>query len=178
MGAGKWLPDFGPHLAGRDVVVLPDDDEAGRPHGRDVAAKLAGHAARVRILQMPEPHNDVSDWIAAGGTAAQLLDMVEAAAVPGEAASAAPPEEVPEPQPDDLTEDGVALAFAAAHAGRVVFDHTERRWAEWDGLRRRARLCAAHPGKRRRGSPFTRPDGLRLGGGARRPGGSAHRRGA
>jgi putative DNA primase/helicase len=35
----------------------------------------------------------------------------------------------------DLTEDGIALTFAAEHAGRVAFDHTERRWAEWDGCR-------------------------------------------
>jgi putative DNA primase/helicase len=89
----------------------------------------------VRILLMPAPHKDVSDWIAAGGTPAQLLALVETAAVPAEAASSAPPQEAPEPQPADLTEDGVALAFAAAHAGRVVFDHTERRWAEWDGSR-------------------------------------------
>lgn len=38
------------------------------------------------------------------------------------------------PSPE-LTEDGVALAYAAEAAGRVVYDHTERRWAEWDGSR-------------------------------------------
>jgi putative DNA primase/helicase len=40
------------------------------------------------------------------------------------------------PKPEiDMTEDGVALAFADEYAGHVVFDHTERRWAEWDGTR-------------------------------------------
>jgi hypothetical protein len=53
------------------VVVLPDADEPGRKHTRDVVAKLADHAKRVRILPVPAPHHDVSDWIAhGGGTAA------------------------------------------------------------------------------------------------------------
>jgi putative DNA primase/helicase len=77
MGAGKWREEFGRHLEGRDVVVLPDNDEAGRAHGRDVAGMLAGHAARVCIVEMPPPHKDVSDWIVhGGGTAARLLQMV------------------------------------------------------------------------------------------------------
>ena len=35
----------------------------------------------------------------------------------------------------ELTEDGVALGFAAAAEGRFVFDHTSQQWFRWDGGR-------------------------------------------
>jgi putative DNA primase/helicase len=73
-GAGKWRPEYGVHFAGRHVVVLPDCDLAGRNHAATVAASLAGVAASVRILELPDlqPKGDVSDWLAAGGDAETL----------------------------------------------------------------------------------------------------------
>lgn len=67
-GAGKWSTAFSPHLAGRDVVILPDNDDAGRAHAKDVANKLAGHARSVAIVPLPGlfEKGDVSDWLAAG----------------------------------------------------------------------------------------------------------------
>jgi putative DNA primase/helicase len=41
-GAGKWPDGFGRYFAGRHVVILPDADEAGRKHARDVVRKLEG----------------------------------------------------------------------------------------------------------------------------------------
>ena len=35
-GAGKWLPEMSAHLRGADVVLLPDNDEAGWKHAADV----------------------------------------------------------------------------------------------------------------------------------------------
>jgi AAA domain-containing protein len=68
-------------LAGRSVVILPDNDEPGRAHAGGVARKLAGIAASVRILDLPgvPPKGDVSDWLAAGGTAADLEELAKAA---------------------------------------------------------------------------------------------------
>jgi hypothetical protein len=73
-GAGKWKPEISHWFAGRNVVVIPDNDDAGRAHARDVAARLAKIAANIRILELPDlpPKGDVSDWIAAGGTAEGL----------------------------------------------------------------------------------------------------------
>lgn len=76
-GAGKWaLSDRGA-LAGRDVVVLPDNDETGRKHAHEVARDLAGKAASVRVVKLPDLPNkgDVSDWLANGGTADGLLQL-------------------------------------------------------------------------------------------------------
>jgi DNA primase len=73
-GAGKWRSEISRWLAGRDVVILPDNDDTGRSHAQDVARKLTGIAARVRILELPglPAKGDVSDWIATGGNADEL----------------------------------------------------------------------------------------------------------
>jgi hypothetical protein len=73
-GAGKWRSEISHWLAGRNVVILPDNDEPGRAHARDVEQKLAGVAAGIRILDLPglPPKGDVSDWLAGGGTADEL----------------------------------------------------------------------------------------------------------
>src|SRR5262249_36617710 len=50
MGAGKWLQEFTETLHGADVVVIGDNDPAGRQHAEQVAAALHGVARRVRVL--------------------------------------------------------------------------------------------------------------------------------
>lgn len=50
-GARKWKREISHWLAGRQVVIIPDNDETGRAHARDVAAQLKGIAATVRILE-------------------------------------------------------------------------------------------------------------------------------
>jgi hypothetical protein len=80
-GAGKWRPEYSASLAGRDVAVLPDKDEPGRKHARDVSASLAGIAPRVRIVELPglPAKGDVSDWLAGGGTRDGLIALLEMA---------------------------------------------------------------------------------------------------
>src|SRR4051812_32482136 len=45
-GAHKWDPAFAEHLAGADVIVIPDNDKDGHEHAQEVARSLAGKAAR------------------------------------------------------------------------------------------------------------------------------------
>lgn len=80
-GAGKWQKGFGRYFAGRSVVILPDNDEAGEAHAADVAKKLGAHASEIRILRLNNlpKKGDVSDWLAAGGAVDDLLAMAEAA---------------------------------------------------------------------------------------------------
>lgn len=88
MGAGKWSDDLDFHFKGADVVILPDNDEAGRKHRDLVATRLGSVAARVRVLELPNlaPKGDVSDWLDQGGSAEELYHLVETAALrPGEA---------------------------------------------------------------------------------------------
>ncbi len=80
-GAGKWQDCYNESLDGADVVVLPDNDEPGRLHAESIAKSLLGHARTVRVLELPglAKKGDVTDWIDAGGTADELLRLVEAA---------------------------------------------------------------------------------------------------
>jgi hypothetical protein len=81
-GAGKWLPEFARHFAGAEVVIIADKDKAGRDHAADVAGKLQGTAASVKILELPDLDGkrvkDAADYFAAGGTAADLDALAEA----------------------------------------------------------------------------------------------------
>lgn len=79
-GAGKWAPSMSAHLHDRDVILLPDNDEAGEEHSVDVQARLRGFAKSVRIIRLPglPPKGDVSDWLSAGGTAEELERLAAA----------------------------------------------------------------------------------------------------
>jgi putative DNA primase/helicase len=100
-GAGKWFPEYNKWLAGRHVVLVPDNDpqmvdpktkqpkfhrdgrpvHVGQDHMDDIGAQLQGVAASVKILHLPELplKGDVYDWIEAGGTREQLGRLVAAA---------------------------------------------------------------------------------------------------
>ncbi len=83
-GAGKWAPVAeiaGRVLAGRDVVVIPDNDEPGRKHAEQVAASLTTSKV-VKVVPLPSngtPVKDLSDFVSAGGTLEQLEAIVAAA---------------------------------------------------------------------------------------------------
>lgn len=68
-GAGKWLASYGATLRGRDVVILPDNDEPGEKHAALVQRNLEGVAARVAVLKLSgvSAKGDVSDWLESGG---------------------------------------------------------------------------------------------------------------
>ena len=78
MGCGKWSGEFNEHLRGADVVLVGDNDKAGRDHVEQVAASLAGIAKQVRVIDLaatwPEcpDKGDISNWIEAGGTTDKL----------------------------------------------------------------------------------------------------------
>jgi hypothetical protein len=73
-GAKKWKPEHSEFLRGADVVLLPDNDNAGWEHANKVGAALAGIAKRVRVLRLPglPLKGDIIDWHKAGGTREQF----------------------------------------------------------------------------------------------------------
>jgi hypothetical protein len=76
-GAGKWTPELNQHFKGRDVIILPDNDDKGRDHAQKVATNLHGVAATVKIVALPGvgEKGDVSDWLTAGHTIEELGDL-------------------------------------------------------------------------------------------------------
>jgi hypothetical protein len=78
VACGKWTEDCIKALAGRDVVILQDADEAGAKKALAAATALYGTATSIRIVQLPgltgHPNNkDVSDWLDADPRRADKL---------------------------------------------------------------------------------------------------------
>jgi AAA domain/Toprim domain len=79
-GAEKWTEDLNRYFQGRDIYILPDNDAAGERHAKQVAKHLTTVAREIRIVRLPglPEKGDVSDWLAAGGTADELARLMEA----------------------------------------------------------------------------------------------------
>lgn len=89
-GAGSaWRSEWNAPLAGRDVVVLADNDEAGRKHAERCAAGLRGSAASVRIIHARDidyevqEKGDISDIVEkrSSGEARRMLEKAVALAM-------------------------------------------------------------------------------------------------
>lgn len=73
-----WLPAYTETLRGKSVVVIPDNDEPGLQHAGVVVQALKDHAT-VTLIRLPVTAKgaDVTDWVNAGATKQDLLDLVE-----------------------------------------------------------------------------------------------------
>lgn len=104
VAAGVWTKDCIHALTGRDVVILEDNDDAGRKKSLEAATALHGVAYSIRIVRLPHlpEKGDVSDWLDAN-RADKFCDVCFDAPVwtPSESdaeAAATPPQ--PQPQLD------------------------------------------------------------------------------
>ena len=81
MGAGKWKSDLNKYFANRHVLIIPDNDDAGRKHAEQVAHNLNPITASVRVAHLPlsEKGADVSDWLKDDPSGAQLVGQCQAA---------------------------------------------------------------------------------------------------
>ena len=80
-GSGKWTDIHAAYLANRKVVIIPDNDDPGDKHAKQVIKTLKGIAAEIRRVDLPGllPKGDVSDWIEGGGNKEQLVALVKSA---------------------------------------------------------------------------------------------------
>jgi uncharacterized protein (DUF927 family) len=82
-GTGDGLPEgCDEYVRARDIVVLADNDDAGREHAEKKAALAHASARSVRIIHFPDTSKggDVSDWLPAHGLS-ELLERAEAAPI-------------------------------------------------------------------------------------------------
>jgi len=80
--AAAWLPQYTDQLAGAaEVVILPDNDDPGKKHAEKVRDAIAEWVSCVKVLALPdlEGKQDVSDWLAIGGTKEKLEELATAA---------------------------------------------------------------------------------------------------
>lgn len=63
-GAGKWLDAYSEFLKGKDIIVIPDNDDAGKKHAESVIKSLDEKVLSLKLVQVPAPYKDASDYIA------------------------------------------------------------------------------------------------------------------
>ena len=71
-----WLSSYTKALWGREVILLPDRDQAGRERVERIARKLVGNVARLVILEL-EGAKDVSEWFQQGHSECELIAQLE-----------------------------------------------------------------------------------------------------
>jgi RecA-family ATPase len=80
-GSNGWLSVYADALAGRTVIILPDNDDVGRAFAEKAGADLQGAGCSVRVIDLPglPPKGDIMDWT---GSADDLRALVEQVDVP------------------------------------------------------------------------------------------------
>jgi len=81
MGAGRWRKTYTQALTGALALICPDNDDAGWKHALHVACEIYLVAEAVKVIRLPDQGKDVSDWIEAGGTAEELMDLADDAPI-------------------------------------------------------------------------------------------------
>lgn len=82
-GAGKWRPQWGPYFKDKTVLVLPDYDEPGLKHARQVAETLREYARFLAIIPWPKG-KDAFDYFDQGGSELWLAETVDRLLLPWE----------------------------------------------------------------------------------------------
>jgi AAA domain len=78
MAGQNWSPEAVKFFRGRDVVIIPDNDEPGQKHEEEARKRLQPVAKSVRSIRLPDVGygGDVSDWFEVGHTAEELSQIV------------------------------------------------------------------------------------------------------
>lgn len=123
---GMWLASYSDAVAGRHVVIIPDNDAPGEKHAqtfKDHAMRTAASVRLVRLTGLPEK-GDVSDWLAAGGTVEQLQLMATEMAADEPRFSfltVADIEEMPSPEflaDGWLVQEGLSVVYGPSGVGK------------------------------------------------------------
>jgi len=80
-GQNKWMPHHTEALAGANVIIICDNDEAGYLHARAVNKVLTAADCNVKVFK-PGTHNDVSDLLDAGEDLASALVPFDTTTMP------------------------------------------------------------------------------------------------
>jgi putative DNA primase/helicase len=125
-GAKFWRDELALPLAGKHVIVIPDNDEPGRKHAQTVAAAAQRHGATsVKVLELEglPDKGDVSDWLDVGHTADELRALI--AKVP----------EFQDQEPPGVEDDGLALELGREWGNTARHVALWGRWLFWNGSR-------------------------------------------
>lgn len=68
-----WLPQYTESLRGREVILVPDNDQPGRQRVVEIARALVGKVARLVVLELEGGAKDISDWFSQGHSEVELI---------------------------------------------------------------------------------------------------------
>jgi hypothetical protein len=135
----KWTSAHSKQLAGANIVILNDNDATGYAHADAIVKCSTGVAKQVRRLDLKDEWpdigqgNDVSDWLANGGTPNHLLELIESAPVSASAGD--------EANSEAGKTDTVSLSCASGIAPRPI----AWSWRDWLALGK-LHIIAGPPG--------------------------------
>ena len=138
VASGKWTDECVRAVAGRDVIILEDNDDAGRKKSIAAAHALHGTAKTIRVVALPDlpADKDVSDWLDADPAREQKLtdvcfdvpewspgetgdvDLTEVFTFAGDIPPAPPRELIKKLLPAD----GVVITGGQSSAGKTFLD--------------------------------------------------------
>lgn len=84
-GSNGWRNDYIPHFVGRDVVILPDNDEPGYKFATTVADALLSETNSLKVVDLPlgprlsKNGLDVVDYLGQGHSISEVMGYVDSA---------------------------------------------------------------------------------------------------
>ncbi|MDQ3167363.1 MAG: phage/plasmid primase, P4 family [Chloroflexota bacterium] len=133
-GKGKWRAQYTDTLRDRQVVLLCDNDKTGIERGDEVGSLLSNAVKTLRVIHFPglPDHGDVSDWLDAGKTITDLLNLVKTTPNWHEQAQAEVVKSISDNNPTDL---GNAQRLIQRHGADLRYSYKLGKWLVWtDGV--------------------------------------------
>lgn len=132
-GAKNWSDELNKHFKDKKIILIPDNEQTGREHMQDVAEKLTGICASMKLIELPDlaPGGDVTDFLKAfdpAEAAKRLAVLVEAAT------EYEPFKELLKDGPMyHLSDWGNAERLTKIHGEKIRYCHPFKRWYIWAG---------------------------------------------
>lgn len=126
-----WMPEYTAALTGKDVIIIPDNDEPGRARGEQIATALAGKAERVTTVTLPDVFKDVTEYIEAGNVEHDLQKLVQISRTepePEPVISYAPLETGEQLEPNDIGRLIMRDHVLVADQSGYIFEYNHRHW--------------------------------------------------
>jgi len=146
-GAGsKWSKAHNKYLDGWNVVILADNDEAGRKHAEQTARTIAGTVKALKVIQSAEVYpdlkkkGDISDIvkeIGAEQAKARLIETQKKTPVFSPDSETAPfitaEQEQPETKFYMWDDTGNAEMFVNLYGENIRYNYVRKKWLVYDG---------------------------------------------
>ena len=122
-----WSKDFNHFVEGRDIIILEDNDPAGKKRSYKLLQALKHISKSIKLIRFlcMKPGSDITDWLHDGHSQAELEDLV----------SKAKDLKPLVPSAYALSDLGNAARFANHHHAKARYCEQSHAWMVYDGKR-------------------------------------------